>query len=96
MKSSTELITRTITITRADISVFNKMSSTVTKESLDFVGKLTLTQVERRMAKAIPEGFVFLCAANIEHIQKCYKMKVSDFMTYGELIDEKLLKGGEE
>ena len=83
-----KMITRTITVTEAEIMAFNLDTNEVITLNESYIGDLSDKEIEKRFAVDYSNIAKFLKLVNAEKISKLYGISEKDFLEYAVELDE--------
>ena len=83
-----KMITRTITVTKAEIMAFNLDTNEVITLNESYIGNLSDNEVEKRFAIDYNNSAKFLKLVNAEKASKLYGITEKDFLEYAVELDE--------
>ena len=83
-----KLITRTITVTKAEIMAFNLDTDEVITLNEAYIGDLSDKEIEKRFVADYSNSAKFLKLVNAEKSSKLYGITEKDFLEYAVELDE--------
>lgn len=83
-----KMITRTITVTKAEIMAFNLDTNEVITLNESYIGDLTDAEIEKRFYTDYDNSAKFLKLVNAEKSSKLYGITEKDFLQYAVELDE--------
>lgn len=83
-----KMITRTVTITNAEIMAFNLDASEVVTLIESYIGDLSDKEIEKRFTADYQNSAKFLKLINAEKSSKLYGITERDFLQYAVELDE--------
>lgn len=83
-----KLITRTITVTEAEIMAFNTDADEVITLNESYIGDLSDKEIEKRFVIDYNNSAKFLKLVNAEKVTKLYGITEKDFLEYAVELDE--------
>lgn len=83
-----KLITRTITVTEAEIMAFNLDTNEVITLNESYIGDLSDKEIEKRFVIDYNNSAKFLKLVNAEKVSKLYGITEKDFLEYAVELDE--------
>ena len=83
-----KMITRTITVTNAEIMVFNLDTNEVITLNESYIGDLSDGEIEKRFCADYGNSAKFLKLVNAEKSSKLYGIAEKDFLQYAVELDE--------
>ena len=83
-----KLITRTITVTEAEIMAFNLDTNEVITLNESYIGDLSDKEIEKRFVIDYNNSAKFLKLVNAEKVTKLYGITEKDFLEYAVELDE--------
>lgn len=88
-----KMITRTITVTKAEIMAFNLDTNEVITLKESYIGDLSDNEIEKRFTIDYNNSAKFLKLVNAEKVSKLYGITEKDFLEYAVELDENRKKG---
>ena len=82
------MITRTITVTKAEIMAFNLDTNEVITLNESYIGDLSDKEIENRFTIDYNNSAKFLKLVNAEKVSKLYGITEKDFLEYAVELDE--------
>lgn len=87
-----KLITRTITVTKAEIMAFNLDTNEVITLNESYIGDLSDKEIEKRFVIDYNNSAKFLKLVNAEKVSKIYGISEKDFLEYAVELDSETRK----